>query len=285
MRKLATAIFLLILSSVTNAESLGARLAKEQVLNSEGVALYGKLVQGTLLRGKAEQGTKIWFNDKPIKVSQEGYFALGVGRDAKLTQQLKWQGKDGKTHQQHITLKKREYNIQKIDGLPQKMVSPPESVLKRIKEDNKAVAKARKLRDPRVDFMQDFIWPATGPITGVYGSQRVLNGKPKRPHFGVDVAGPVGQPVYAPADGIVTLYHPDMYYSGGTLILDHGHGITSTFLHLSKGHVKAGQKVKQGELIAEIGDTGRVTGAHLDWRMNWLNQRVDPAVLVTEKPE
>ena len=165
--------------------------------------------------------------------------------------------------------------------LPLFLVLPTHSaVLTRIKDDNRAVGKARALRDERIGFMQQFIWPAEGRISGVYGSQRVLNGKPKNPHYGVDVAGPVGQPVYAPADGVITLYHPDLYYSGGTLIMDHGHGITSTFLHLSKGHVKKGQVVKQGDLIAEIGATGRVTGPHLDWRMNWLNQRVDPALLV-----
>lgn len=284
MRKFIAAALLLLFSGAVLANSIGPRLLKEEVYNDRGLTLYGKLVQGTLLRGQAEQGTQVWFNDKPVKVSKEGFFALGVNRDAALSQSLTWKDKKGKKYQHVIKFEKRTYKIQKIDGLPQKMVTPPESVLMRIKEDNKAVAKARKLRDSRTDFMQDFVWPAKGPITGVYGSQRVLNGKPKRPHYGVDVAGPVGQPVYAPADGVVTLYHADMYYSGGTLIIDHGHGITSTFLHLNKGHVKAGQKVKQGDLIAEIGDTGRVTGAHLDWRMNWLNQRIDPAVLVPDTP-
>ncbi|MGY0583956.1 MAG: M23 family metallopeptidase, partial [Paraglaciecola chathamensis] len=133
------------------------------------------------------------------------------------------------------------------------------------------------------DFSQDFIWPAQGPISGVYGSQRVLNGQPKRPHYGVDVAAPTGTPVYAPADGVVTLFVPDMYYSGGTMIIDHGLGVSSTFLHLSKGLVQVGDNVKQGQLVAEIGATGRVTGAHLDWRMNWMNVRIDPALLVPKR--
>ena len=134
--------------------------------------------------------------------------------------------------------------------------------------------------ETNVFFTQSFILPAVGPITGVYGSQRVFNGEPRRPHFGVDVAGPVGTPVVAPADGVVRLYVADMYYSGGTLIIDHGHQVTSTFIHLHKSHVKAGDRVKQGQLIAEIGDTGRVTGAHLDWRINWGKVRVDPQLLV-----
>lgn len=143
---------------------------------------------------------------------------------------------------------------------------------------------ARRTDDPRLDFMQSFIWPSIGPISGVYGSQRILNGQPRRPHFGVDVAAPTGTPVRAPAAGIITLAHPDMYFSGGTVILDHGHGVSSSFLHLSRIHVQVGQRVEQGELIAEIGATGRVTGPHLDWRMNWFGQRIDPALLVGAMP-
>ncbi len=298
---LATALLLLVSLSVfadaTNnamaqalvAPPLMKKLPSEQVLTLKGLTLQGELVQGALLRGQVQKSAsempKVWLNDKSIKVSNEGFFAVGFGRDAKLTHKLKWQQVDGKLQDYTVKLGKRDYKVQKIDGLPPKMVTPPDSVLARIKADNKAVAAARRLRDDRIDFMQAFQWPAKGAISGVYGSQRVLNGKPKRPHYGVDVAGPVGHPVHAPADGIVTLFAPDMYYSGGTLIIDHGHGITSTFLHLSKGHVKSGQIVKQGELIAEIGATGRVTGAHLDWRMNWLNQRIDPALLVPEKAE
>jgi murein DD-endopeptidase MepM/ murein hydrolase activator NlpD len=114
----------------------------------------------------------------------------------------------------------------------------------------------------------------------VYGSQRILNGEPRRPHFGIDIATPTGTPVKAPADGVVTMVHPDMFFSGGTLILDHGHRLSSSFLHLSKIVVKEGDEVRQGDIIAEVGATGRVTGAHLDWRMNWGKERVDPSLLV-----
>lgn len=248
------------------------------------VDLQGHFTQGALLRGKAEVGTQIWLDDRNIAVADDGSFALGFGRDDKLQWILKWQEPGSNIQQKAITLSQREYQEQHIDGLPQKMVTPPDSVLARIRMDSKMVKEARALRAESNAFMQSFKWPATGPISGVYGSRRILNGEPKRPHYGVDVAGPVGQPVYAPADGKVTLYVADMYYSGGTLIIDHGHGVSSTFLHLSKGHVDVGQWVKQGELIAEIGDTGRVTGAHLDWRMNWLEKRIDPQLLVPETP-
>ena len=250
---------------------------------AEGLELKGELTQGSLIRGQVPVGHQVWLNDKPLKISPDGYFAFGFGRDAELTQQLKWSDNQGVQHTQSLQLLARTYNIQKIEGIPSKYVSPPEEVSERIKLDNQQVAKARKLNDARSDFYQDFIWPAAGPISGVYGSQRVFNGTPKRPHFGVDVASPTGTSVYAPANGIVTLFVPDMYYSGGTMVIDHGHGVSSTFLHLSKGHIKAGTIVKQGDLVAEIGATGRATGPHLDWRINWFKERLDPALLVPKR--
>ncbi len=245
--------------------------------------LKGEMTQGSLIRGQVPVGHQVWLNDIPLKISADGYFAFGFGRDAKLTPQIKWLDNKGELHVKLLKLQVRTYNIQKIEGIPSQYVSPPKEVSERIKRDNRQVAIARTLNDDRSDFYQDFIWPAAGPISGVYGSQRVFNGTPKRPHFGVDVASPTGSPVYAPADGIVTLFVADMYYSGGTMIIDHGHGVSSTFLHLSKGHVVAGTSVKQGDLVAEIGATGRATGAHLDWRINWFKERLDPALLVPKR--
>mgnify|MGYP003630400899 CR=1 FL=1 len=252
-------------------------------VNASDLHLKGELTQGSLIRGLVPEGSKVWLNDAPLKISPEGYFAFGFGRDAKLTHQLKWLDNQGTEHSQPLELQARTYDIQKIEGIPGKYVSPPKEVSERIKLDNQQVGKARTLNAERSDFYQDFIWPAAGPISGVYGSQRVFNGIPKRPHFGVDVAAATGTPVYAPANGIVTLFVPDMYYSGGTMIIDHGHGVSSTFLHLSKGHVPAGTTVKQGELVAEIGATGRATGSHLDWRINWFKERLDPALLVPKR--
>ncbi|MDU0354028.1 M23 family metallopeptidase [Paraglaciecola aquimarina] len=247
------------------------------------IKLRGELTQGSLIRGELPPGSQVWLNDKVIKISDAGEFAFGFGRDADLKQSLKWLDKLGQEHSKTLTLTKRTYVEQRIEGVESKYVSPPKSVLDRIKQDNLQVANARKTNDDRTDFTQEFIWPAKGPISGVYGSRRVFNGTPKRPHFGVDVAGPTGTPVHAPADGIVTLWVPDMYYSGGTMIIDHGFGVSSTFIHLSKGHVTAGTPVKQGDLVAEIGATGRVTGPHLDWRINWFNERLDPALLVPKR--
>lgn len=241
--------------------------------------LLDKPQPGALVRGKVESGTKVWLGDKPLKLSPSGYFVFGLGRDDKTMPPLRWQQK-GLEGQVSYALPLREYAIQRIDGLPDNMVSPSQQALTRIRIDNRQVSQARRVDSDFDFFAQSYIWPAEGPLSGVYGSQRVLNGQPKRPHFGVDVAAPTGTPVVAPADGVVTLWVSDMYYSGGTLIIDHGHQVSSTFIHLHSSHVKQGDKVKQGQLIAEIGATGRVTGAHLDWRINWGKVRVDPALLV-----
>ena len=241
--------------------------------------LLDKPQPGALVRGKVESGTKVWLGDKPLKLSPSGYFVFGLGRDDKTMPPLRWQQK-GLEGQVSYALPLREYAIQRIDGLPDNMVSPSQQALTRIRIDNRQVSQARRVDSDFDFFAQSYIWPAEGPLSGVYGSQRVLNGQPKRPHFGVDVAAPTGTPVVAPADGVVTLWVSDMYYSGGTLIIDHGHQVSSTFIHLHSSHVKQGDKVKQGQLIAEIGATGRVTGAHLDWRINWGEVRVDPALLV-----
>ncbi|MCU7876638.1 MAG: M23 family metallopeptidase [Candidatus Thiodiazotropha sp. (ex Lucinoma borealis)] len=249
------------------------------------VALEGDLTQGGMVIGRVSPGDKVIVNKHAIRVSPDGVFLLGFGRDDKLVHDISV-SRDGKLiEQKRVSISKREYRIQQINGLPPSKVTPPKRDWDRIKRETALVKKARRLDDDRHDFLTGFIWPAKGIISGVYGSQRVLNGVPKRPHFGVDVAAPVGTKVVAPADGIVTLAHPDMFYSGGTLIIDHGHQLSSSFLHLHKILVKEGEQVKQGEPIAEIGATGRVTGAHLDWRMNLRNARIDPQFLVPPMPE
>jgi murein DD-endopeptidase MepM/ murein hydrolase activator NlpD len=187
---------------------------------------------------------------------------------------------DGTREERDLAVTRREYRIQRIDGLPPAKVTPREKDLARIRAEAARVKAVRSHDDARTDFLTGFLWPARGRISGVYGSQRILNGQPRRPHFGVDVAAPVGTAVRAPADGVITLAEPDLYFSGGTVILDHGHGLSSSFLHLSAIHVKEGQRVRQGGLIGEIGATGRVTGPHLDWRMNLFDARIDPQRLV-----
>jgi murein DD-endopeptidase MepM/ murein hydrolase activator NlpD len=248
------------------------------------LGLRGEQQQGGMMVGQVAAGDTVEVDGNPVRVSEEGIFLLGFGRDAAEATTIRVLRGGSEKAKRQLRIAKREYDIQRIDGLPKGKVTPPKRDWARIKKEVAMTKEARKRDDPRTDFLGGFIWPVEGPISGVYGSQRILNGKPRRPHFGVDIAVPVGTPVVAPADGVVTLAHPDMFYSGGTLIIDHGHRLSSSFLHLHKIHVKEGDRVRQGDLIAEVGATGRVTGAHLDWRMNLRDARIDPQLLVPPLP-
>ena len=248
------------------------------------VALNGKFTQGALLRGQAPAGAKVTLNGETVQTNKDGKFVVGFEREAPLQQMLVVKLDNGQKWQRDITLEKREYNIQRIDGLEQKMVSPPAEVTARIKQDNINVANARSGNTDLDALFTRFEWPAKGVISGVYGSQRILNGVPKWPHYGLDIANETGTPVYAPVDGVVTMAD-DLYYSGNTLILDHGMRVFSTFLHMDTITVEVGETVKQGEQIGTIGSTGRSTGPHLDWRINLGNTRLDPQTIISGSPE
>ena len=248
------------------------------------VALNGKFTQGALLRGQAPAGAKVTLNGETVQTNKDGKFVVGFEREAPLQQTLVVKLDNGQKWQRDITLEKREYNIQRIDGLEQKMVSPPAEVTARIKQDNINVANARSGNTDLDALFTRFEWPAKGVISGVYGSQRILNGVPKWPHYGLDIANETGTPVYAPVDGVVTMAN-DLYYSGNTLILDHGMRVFSTFLHMDTITVEVGETVKQGEQIGTIGSTGRSTGPHLDWRINLGKTRLDPQTIISGSPE
>ncbi len=244
------------------------------------VELSGTAVQGGLIFGQAAPGSDITLDGVPVVVSENGKFVIGFGRDETGTRKLEVTLPNGDVQSESLEVKTREYAIERVDGLPPATVTPDPESAARIKEDAQMVATARLHRERPAYYANGFRWPAKGRISGVYGSQRVLNGEPRRPHFGLDIAAPEGTAVYAPADGLITMTHPDMYFSGGTIILDHGQGLSSTFLHLSEILTEAGAFVKQGDLIARIGATGRASGPHLDWRMNWMDRRVDPQPLL-----
>lgn len=246
--------------------------------------LKGNPVQGGLLFGKAPPDTKVYWGGREVRVTESGEFVLGIGRDNRELMVLRYEGK-AEPQQQIVEIAKREYNIQHVNGISRKIMNPNEEDLQRIREESALIGEARRVDSDRTEFQQAFQWPLYGPITGVFGSQRVYNGVPKRPHFGVDVAAPTGTPVKAPVGGKITLAHDDMFYSGGTLMIDHGYGLSSSFLHLSRILVDVGEEVEQGQVVAEVGATGRVTGAHLDWRMNWYDQRIDPQLLVGPMPD
>ncbi len=246
--------------------------------------LQGQPVQGGLVQGRTDPSAEVSFDGQPVRISKDGVFLIGFGRDAPTQAKLVATFTDGSREWRELKVGQREYKIQRIDGLPPRKISPSEEDLARIHRESASIKEARAKDDARTDFLKGFIWPAKGRITGVYGSQRILNGEPRRPHYGLDIAAPVGTLVVAPASGIVTLTNPNMFYSGGTLILDHGHGLSSTFIHLHRILVKEGQYVRQGDVIAEIGATGRVTGAHLDWRINLFKRRLDPQLILKAMP-
>ena len=251
-----------------------------------GVRLDGPRIQGGLLRGQVPPGSAVEFQANAVRVSKDGWFLIGFERDAPPKAELVVVFPDGRRKRQELTVERREYDIQRIDGLPPGKVTPrSEEDLARIMAEVRMTKQARAIDDPRTDFLSGFRWPIKGRISGVYGSQRILNGEPRRPHFGIDIAAPTGTRVAAPADGVVTLVHPDMFFSGGTMIVDHGHGLSSAFLHLSRILVEKGQRVARGETIAEVGSTGRSTGPHLDWRINLFGRRIDPALLVGPMPK
>jgi len=261
---------------------LCALLASSQ---SYAFELRGTPIQGGLMFGRVSPGANVSLDDAPVLVSSEGHFVIGFGRDETGTRLLRLISTDGTVELLELEVLAQEYAIERVDGLPPATVTPDPSAAERIRMETQMVINARLQRFARTDYTRGFDWPAMGRISGVYGSQRILNGKPGRPHYGLDIAAPTGTLVTAPADGVITLAHPDMYFSGGTIILDHGQGLSSTFLHLSKILVEAGQTVRQGDNIGRIGATGRASGPHLDWRMNWMNKRVNPRPLLPDVSE
>ena len=249
------------------------------------ISIDGQTVPGGLVRGVTEPGSQVRFRGRPVRVSPGGVFLVGFGRDDTGSFALDIRHPNGSESHLNLAVEQRLYDVQRIDGLPPKMVTPDEAVLARIAREGAMIAEVRARDTAEALFAGGFVWPAIGPISGVYGSQRILNGEPKRPHYGVDVAASEGTIVVAPADGIVALAEDDLYYTGGTVMLDHGHGLTSVFSHLSAVTATLGARVAQGDPIGRIGATGRATGAHLDWRVNLFTTRLDPALLVGPMPD
>jgi len=248
------------------------------------IQLSGEFKQGGLIVGKTQSNNTVMLNKKKLTVSPQGDYVFAFSRDDKTQYTLAVTSPSGKVETKTFTPAKREYKISRIEGISKKIMNPNKKANVRAQQDRAAIVKVRKISSDLTDFSQGFIAPRSSRITGVYGSQRFYNGVPKNPHFGVDYAGAIGAPVKSPASGTILLWVPDMFYSGGTLVIDHGHGITSNFLHLSDSLVKVGDKVEQGQVIAKVGNSGRVTGPHLDWRMNWHNVRFDPQLAMKINP-
>lgn len=240
-----------------------------------------RMPQGGTVVHRLAAGEGARLDGQPLKVSPEGWLVFGAGRDASGSLRFERIDAEGRVHAQEIRIVPRDFRIERVDGLPPQTVSPDPQIAERIAREQAEVSAARRRDDDRIDFADGFLRPIEGGrISGVYGSQRILNGEPRAPHMGLDIAVPTGTPVLAPAGGIVSFARPDLYLTGGTVLLDHGHGLSSSFLHLSRLDVVPGQRVERGERIGAVGATGRASGPHLHWGLNWFDTRLDPALLL-----
>ena len=247
------------------------------------VELRGDFIQGGLLFGETNSDNTVLYNNKAVPIDEKGEFLLGLGRKHPKYGELTVKTPDDKIVTKKIEIKQRKYHIQKINNLEQSKVTPPEKYFERIKKEVAKIKKAKSFEINNSYYHAGFRMPTEGIITGVYGSQRILNGVPKRPHYGIDIANKIGTPILSPSDGIVVLVEKDLYFSGGTIIISHGRGLTSSLLHLKDILVEEGSYIKKGEVIGLMGDTGRATGSHLDWRMELRGVRVDPYLLIKKK--
>ncbi|TZF91113.1 M23 family metallopeptidase [Cognatilysobacter lacus] len=236
--------------------------------------------QGALVIGRAPVGSRVEFTGRTISCAPDGRFVLGIARDATGSLPVRIRLPGGATRVLELAITPRDWPVEHIDGVPPATVNPPPAIAARIEAEQARVAAVRLRDDPGLDFLTPFTWPVHGRISGRFGNQRVYNGSAGAPHSGMDIAAATGTPVHAPAGGVVTFADPGLYLTGGTLVLDHGHGVSSNFLHLSRIDARVGQRVEQGEVIGAVGATGRATGPHLHWGMNWFDVRVDPLLVV-----
>ena len=246
------------------------------------VSLLGNHMQGGLIFGMTEPGNRVDLNGQSLTVSVDGHFLFGFGRNAKKEAILRVTGLDGVVIKKVLRVAPRVYKTQRINGLPSRTVIPKHEDIVRIRAENTDISRVRSLNTNQTHFLSGFLWPVKGRISGVFGSQRILNGKPKSPHNGVDIAAPEGTIIVAPADGIAALVHQDMFYTGKTLMLDHGFGLTTVYAHMSALLVEQGNFVKQGTPIGKVGKTGRATGPHLHWGLTLNHTHLDPALVVGE---
>jgi murein DD-endopeptidase MepM/ murein hydrolase activator NlpD len=269
MRLLAAAILGLVVSSAATAAQLH---------------ITGELVQGGLVMGKAVPGASVSLDGRALLVAGDGTFVFGLGRDAPARVTLTMISPGGRSETRNFVVRQRKYKVQRIDGLPPGKVEPSPQDMQRIRADGALIRAARARKTGRTWFQDGFAWPVVGRVSGVFGSLRILNGKPRQPHSGTDVAAPKGTPVLAPAAAVVAMARTGMFFTGGTVVLDHGMGVNTIYAHMSKVLVRDGQKVARGEPIGRVGATGRVTGAHLHWGASWFQTRLDPELLAGPMP-
>ena len=244
------------------------------------LTLDGHLEQGGLVRGRVAPDSKVTLDGRAIRVAPDGAFIFGLSRDAPAHAVLEIVARDGTRARRDLTIEKQNYQIQRIDGLPEKQVTPDPATLARIRHDQEAIGATHRIDSSDPDFEQPLRWPVTGIISGVYGSQRILNGQKRAPHMGTDIAAPEGTPIHAPSGGTVTLAEPDFVLDGGTVVIDHGYGLSTLYIHLSKIAVHKGEHVAAGQVIGNLGKTGRATGPNLHWGLYWYETALDPMLAV-----
>ena len=252
------------------------------VPQQDSVVFPASVPQGALVFGKVPPGSQVRYRERLLRATGYGTVAFGVGRDETGPLKVDVTLPSGRVEPVSIAVTPRDWPVEHVNGVPPKTVNPPPEIAARIQREQALVTAARERDDERTDFALPFQWPVQGRISGRFGNARVYNGQPGAGHSGMDIAAPDGTPVKAPAGGVVTFASPDLYLTGGTVLLDHGHGVSSNFLHLSRIDVKVGDRIEPGQVIAAVGATGRATGPHLHWGMNWFDTRIDP-LLVLER--
>ncbi len=251
-------------------------IAAGQAWPAERFGLSGAIEQGGLVQGRAGPVTEVSLNNRALRLTSNGRFIFGIGRDEKGPLILKLRYPDGRIEERRLAVAKRTWRIQRLTGLPRAMVTPPKRLMARLTREYFLVRAARKIDSPATFWGEGLDWSVYGRVSGVFGSQRFYNGAPRAFHTGVDVAKPPGSPIRAPAGGVVTLAHEGMYFAGKIVMIDHGHGLTSSLLHMSKILVKVGDKVRKGQTIGFVGATGRTTGPNVHWSLSWFQTRIDP---------
>lgn len=248
----------------------------------ERVSFPASISQGAMVLGKVPPGSRVEYGTRVLRTTAWGTVVFGIGRDETGPINVRVVTPSGQARLVTLTVTPRDWPVEQVNGVPPKTVKPPPDIAERIRMEQARVTAARLRDDDRADFAQIFIWPVQGRISGRFGNARVYNGQPGSGHSGMDIAAPNGTPIKAPAAGVVTFAEPNLYLTGGTVLLDHGFGISSNFLHLSRIDVKPGDRVEQGQILGAVGATGRATGPHLHWGMNWFDVRIDP-LLVLER--
>jgi murein DD-endopeptidase MepM/ murein hydrolase activator NlpD len=263
--------------TLTRLGSLCALLGGAANAALPGLQLDGQLRQGALVSGRSEHLVEV--DGRLLRRGPSGEIVFGLGRDQQDVDVCIDDGRSGKRCER-MAVQARSWRTERVSGLPPSTVQPDPATAARIASEARLVAQARTRNDARVDFLGPWQAPASGRISGVYGSQRIRNGVPGSPHFGHDIAAPTGTPVLAAATGVVSLVGSDMVLPGNTVLLDHGHGVSTVYIHLSRIDVAEGQRVQAGEVIGAIGATGRASGPHLHWGLNWFDVKLDPAPLL-----